>query len=108
MVGGFPTVAAFPSIKEPMPLLAASAVRVDSYWRKEFCFVPNATHRTPWWVGQYLALLPEGTNGRVVAPAKVRRRSIPQLAGQVEMEEIWAGTYFVCRATKAPQRADRA
>ncbi len=30
-----------------------------------------------------------------------------ELAGQVEMEEIWAGTYFVCRAMKAPERAER-
>ncbi len=31
-----------------------------------------------------------------------------ELAGQVEMEEIWAGTYFVCRAMKAQGRAERA
>ena len=30
-----------------------------------------------------------------------------ELAGQVEMEEIWAGTYFVCRAMKASERAER-
>jgi len=35
-------------------------------------------------------------------------KDLQELAGQVEMEEIWAGTYFVCRVTKAPQRADRA
>ena len=35
-------------------------------------------------------------------------KDLQELAGRVEMEEIWAGTYFVCRATKAPQRADRA
>jgi len=37
MVSGFPTVPTFPSAKQPMPLRAASAVPVVSYWRREFC-----------------------------------------------------------------------
>jgi hypothetical protein len=31
-----------------------------------------------------------------------------KVAGQVEMEEMWAGTYFICRAMKAPGETEKA